>query len=221
MAADLGNRGEQRWTTTGVSVITPEQGLQVLGQLLNQSSTQIGVLQVDWSKFFRQFPANHQPLLFSQLLEELHSQPLAQLPATEVEHQLLEQLQAALPTERQTILVNYLQNAVATVMRTDSLPEIEVGFFEMGMDSLMTIELKNRLQTSLEITLASTLTYDYSTIQALADYLLNKVVPVEASSESEAEFDDTTNILAEIEQLSANELAALVDRELAALERGI
>ncbi len=225
MAADLGNHGEQRWTATGVSVVKPEQGLQVLEQLLNQSSPQIGVLQVDWSKFLSQFPANHQPLLFSQLVQEVHSQPLAQSPATQVQYQLLEELQAALPKQRQTLLVIYLQNTVATVMRTDSLPEIEVGFFEMGMDSLMTMELKNRLQTSLEITLASTLTYEYPTIQALAEYLLNILVPVEASSDSETEFNETTqeqtNFLAEIEHLSSNELAALIDKELAALERGI
>ncbi|HEY9801605.1 MAG TPA: type I polyketide synthase [Leptolyngbyaceae cyanobacterium] len=217
MAADLGNRGDQRWATTGVTAITPEQGLQVLEQLLNQSSTQVGVLQVDWAKFCKQFPANHQPLFLSQLAQELHS-------PSQVQEQILQELQAALPKQRLAVFISYLQNAVATVMGSGSLPEAEMGFFEMGMDSLMTIELKNRLQNSLGMTLASTLTYEYSTIQALAEYLLNQLGLAE-TSEPEVKLTETkneqTDILAEIESLSSHELAALIDKELAALERGI
>jgi acyl carrier protein/short-subunit dehydrogenase len=224
MAADVGNR-EQRWTATGVRTLTPEQGLHVLEQLLDQSSTQVGVLQVDWSKFIQQFPATHQPLLFSQLVAELYSQPLAASSATQAQYQFLEQLKAAPSKQRLTILVNYIQNAVSTVMGCDSLLETQVGFFEMGMDSLMTLELKNLLQTSLGITLPSTLTYEYSTIEALAEYLLNKVVLVDEPLVSEAQFKNATkeqtNILAEIEQLSVNELEALIDGELALLNRGI
>ncbi|MEM7127318.1 MAG: MupA/Atu3671 family FMN-dependent luciferase-like monooxygenase [Chloroflexota bacterium] len=46
------------------------------------------------------------------------------------------------------------------------------GFFEMGFSSLQAIDLLNRLNQSLGITLHSTATFKYPTIEALVDYLL-------------------------------------------------
>lgn len=226
MAAGLGSRGEQRWTAAGISVIEPQQGWQVLEQLLSQLSAQIGVLPVDWSKFLQQFPADAEPPFFSQIVHELRSGQAAESPSAQPQYELLERLKAAPAKQRQTILATYIQNEVATVLRHDSsqLPELQLGFFEMGMDSLMTLELKNRLQTSLGHSLPSTLTYEYPTIDALAGYLLSEMLSFEASPVSNTQFqEDTkeqTEVLAEIEQLSVDELEALINEELAALVRG-
>ena len=50
------------------------------------------------------------------------------------------------------------------------------GFRELGMDSLMSVELRNRLERLLGCSLVSTLAFDYPNIEALADYLLDNVV---------------------------------------------
>jgi acyl carrier protein len=224
MAADLGHSHEQRWTATGISVLTPEQGLNILEQLFNQSCSQISVIQADWSKFLQHFPADHQPVLLSQLATHLSARSLANSSTTPVQYQLLEQLKAVTPKQRPTILTSYLQKAVGTVMGQDSLPETQVGFFDMGMDSLMTLELKNNLQTSLGITLTATVTYEYSTIETLAEYLLTQVIPIEQPSALDS-LETVSNpeeikILAEIEKLSVNELEALINEELAVLSQG-
>ena len=48
------------------------------------------------------------------------------------------------------------------------------GFFEMGMDSLMSIELKNRLESLLGRSLPGTLTLNYPNISVLSEYLQPK-----------------------------------------------
>ena len=48
---------------------------------------------------------------------------------------------------------------------------MDTGFFDLGMDSLTSMELRNKLQSSLKFSLHSTLAFDYSTINKLVDYL--------------------------------------------------
>jgi acyl transferase domain-containing protein/acyl carrier protein len=226
MAAGLGRRGEQRWTAAGINVIAPHQGLQVLEHLLSQSDAQISVLPVEWSKFFGHLPSDVKPPFFSHLMDELGSISSTESPSQQPQHELLDRLKAAPSKRRLTILVDHIQKDVTAVLGRDSsrLAELQLGFFEMGMDSLMTLELKNRLQGSLGYSLPATLTYEYPTIEALAEHLLNKVLCFNAFSvvdaESQEDTKQQTEALVEIENLSIPELEALVDYELAALVKG-
>jgi myxalamid-type polyketide synthase MxaE and MxaD len=45
----------------------------------------------------------------------------------------------------------------------------------MGMDSLLSLELRNLLQTSLGCTLSATVLFEFSNIQYLAEYLITKI----------------------------------------------
>jgi malonyl CoA-acyl carrier protein transacylase len=222
MAAGLGNLGEQRWAAAGVSIIKPEQGMEVLSKLLNQPAAQIGVLPVNWSKFFDQFPSETLPSLLSQIVDETCSHTdtgMLSLPKFE----LLERLKASPNKQRQAILITQLQNDVATVLGQDLAQKLDpkMGFFDMGMDSLMTLELKNRLQSNFGHPLPSTLIFEYPTIEVLAEYLLTGVLCLESHSASDAEsqkdLENQVQVLAEIEQLSAKELEALIDEELTKL----
>ena len=60
---------------------------------------------------------------------------------------LVEQLTAAPVQQRKKLMLEYLRNAVAEVTRIDAA-EIrdEAGFFDLGMDSLMAVELHRRLE---------------------------------------------------------------------------
>lgn len=222
MAAAL---SERHRATTGIEPISPEQGLCLLERAIEETSSQVGVLQVDWSKFLEQFPAERQPRLFSRLTADLGAKALDAPSTSPVGYPLREELRAATLKQRPNILIAYLQNLAARVTGQSTPIDTRAGFFEMGMDSLMTLELKNHLQTSLGITLPSTVTYEYSTIEALAGYLLDGVIFVDrspvAAVRSEDRTEEQATILSSIEGLSIEELAGLVDRELEALTGGI
>ena len=52
--------------------------------------------------------------------------------------------------------------------------EPEDSLIELGLDSLMAVELQNRLQVSLKCTLRSGLFFEYRTLAAVAEYLVGE-----------------------------------------------
>ena len=91
----------------------------------------------------------------------------------------------------------------------------------MGMDSIMTVELRKRLETDLETELPATLAFEYPTIDRLTGFLASEVLHLATGSESAAapgdggpaESDDTVD--QRLDEFSDAELAAILDDELA------
>ncbi|MGA2249997.1 type I polyketide synthase [Terracidiphilus sp.] len=75
--------------------------------------------------------------------------------------------------ERLRIIRNFLRNEVAKVLEMDAATELneDKPFAEMGMDSLMALELKHRVQHSSGATLPANFMFEYPTIQRAATYL--------------------------------------------------
>ena len=163
----------QQMQLRGVGEITNEQGLKIFEKLLAQSSPQVGVIPVDWDKFLQQ---NISSPFFTDFL---NSKSKSQLPKQESE--LLQKLKRANIEQRPSIMMGHLQAEVAKVLALPSnqLPGLQQGFFDLGMDSLMTVELRNRLETNLEISIPSTVIFEYPTIADLAEYLVAQVSNVE------------------------------------------
>ncbi|MFN6535672.1 MAG: SDR family NAD(P)-dependent oxidoreductase [Nostoc sp. EkiNYC01] len=160
MAADLNHRN--LWSTeNGVGYITPEQGLRVLEELLKQGKTQAGVVPIAWDKF----STNIQLPLLQQLTTKV-SQSLSQ-PV------LLQQLVSTPVSDRRELLMSAVQAQVARVLRLDTSRPIdpERPLQEMGMDSLMAVELRNALGKLVEKTLPAALIFDYPSIANLTAYL--------------------------------------------------
>jgi hypothetical protein len=86
----------------------------------------------------------------------------------------------------------------------------------------MAVELVSALSGSVGRTLPATLLFNYPTIGDLAVYLLREVFDMDASLASEAESQskdegERARVLAEIQQLSVEEMEALIDEEVATL----
>jgi acyl carrier protein len=77
------------------------------------------------------------------------------------------------------VLVQEVRHTVAGVVGMADVDSLDVhqGLFDMGMDSLMSVELKTRLERQVGRALPSTLTFNYPTIADLAGYLAEQVLP--------------------------------------------
>jgi acyl carrier protein len=86
---------------------------------------------------------------------------------------LRQALDVAPSSRRHDILVGHLKSRVQQVLRLEgpNLVQEDRGLFEMGMDSLMALELKSLLEKDTSLPLPSTLTFNYPTISDLAGYL--------------------------------------------------
>ncbi len=84
----------------------------------------------------------------------------------------------------------------------------------LGMDSLTSLELRNRLQTSLGYSMPLTLAFDYPTVEAFVDYLATEVLSIEFSHESalKTESNNQGQVVAQsnLEELSDSEAEALL-----------
>ncbi|MGK7949304.1 MAG: type I polyketide synthase [Xenococcaceae cyanobacterium] len=210
---------EEGLKRVGIQPLAPQAALEVLGNLLASESRQTMVLDIDWSAFAKIMAAKGKTAFLEALLpksdrnNKVHElnfrQKLAQTPIH----------------RRQELLTTQLQQEVKQILGHSGtyLPEIDRGFFDMGMDSLMSLELKHRLETLLSVSIPSTLAFECPTIEEVVTYLVREVFAGElefsatSTIESPATIDQEQTI-AGLEGLSAAETEALIEKEIAELE---
>jgi hypothetical protein len=158
----------------GVSALAPDQGVLALAHLLPSSQIQTVVAQVDWKRFKELYEVRAKRPLFENI-QVSSSQPAT--PSASKPPLIIEELKHKNPSARRAHLFAFIQTEVAIVLGFDPAhrPDPEQGFFDMGMDSLLAVELKNRLAQTLGISLLSTLAFDHPNIQNLTDFLLQEL----------------------------------------------
>ena len=67
MAAELDRREGKRRDAAGIGRIDPVHGLMSMEQLLGGEHAQVGVLPIDWSEFFEQFPKGTEPTWLAEM----------------------------------------------------------------------------------------------------------------------------------------------------------
>ncbi|MBP5971177.1 SDR family NAD(P)-dependent oxidoreductase [Brasilonema sp. CT11] len=210
---------ESLFAGTGIGTIPPQAMLDILEDLWFGDAVQVGAVPINWSQF-------GQPWSQSSFFSELRVAPAnTATDSPKATSQILEQLQQASPEAGKKLLQSHLNFQVATVLSIKSNKAINPhqGFFDMGMDSLTSIELRNRLQTSLQCNLSSTIIFKYPTIAALTEYLAAEVVGIQlaqkATDQSQPNKTEADQ-LAELAALSEREIINLLAQELQALEEG-
>ena len=196
----------------GVGALSPETGLAVLQGLLGGPRARVTAASVDWSVFRPVYEAKTR----RRLLEALEPEARTGAPARET-GLARRRIREALPADRPDALSSYLRGEVARVLGFGPGRPLdpERGFFEMGMDSLLAVELRNRLQAGLDHPLPPTLAFDHPSLQALARFLGREVMGLvpEAVRETAASHPTSSDdLLMRIEGLADEE----VERRVAA-----
>ena len=213
MAANAPEQWQQLLANWGFESLAVERGLEALKQILDRQPTQIGVVSINWTKFIGQFLVDTESPMFFEALDRL-PKPEKNVKSKQ-KQQLLQQLQKT-TCDRRQVLIDYIREQLGSVLKLDPTQQLnpQQGFFEMGIDSLMTIELKNRVEADLECSLPSTLFFKYPTLESLAEYLVSKLIQSDVSQVSalqpSAEEATLTNTVNNVEQLSEAEAEALL-----------
>jgi malonyl CoA-acyl carrier protein transacylase len=215
--ADGGMASAQSWLNRqGVETLPPQSAIEALSYLLGTKVCQSTVAHVNWSLFKEIYAARQQRPLLEQI-QAPQRQTGVEAPSVQQPSDILQRLKNASKNDGYELLTTYLQEQVTQLLGLEfsEWPTLQQGFFEMGMDSLMAVELKNRLVASLGTSLPATLVFDYPNIQDIAKYLGNQVL---GGSDEVALSKEENKVISEIEQLPDDELEVSIAQRLARLK---
>jgi len=131
---------------------------------------------------------------------------------------VLTELNQAAPGKRKKLLIEYLRERAMRVLALESTQPIDLKqpLSDLGLDSLMAVELRSVLSTDLGRSLPSTLVFDYPTLAALAGYLAEQVFEWEPAAIAEPANkvgEDLHSILDRIEALSDEDVERMYSQE--------
>ncbi|MFH8350472.1 type I polyketide synthase, partial [Streptomyces sp. NPDC018045] len=184
--ADLGmatNKGvADRTSRDGLLPMAPDTALAALRQALAQGMANVTVADVDWTAYAPALTAVRPSPLLADLPEARHALTAADDgtdAAPGEDRSPLGGRFAGLPAaEQQQALLQAVQEEAARTLGQDSPDAVEArrAFRDVGFDSLMAVELRNRLSAATGLRLPATLLFDHPTPTAVAEFLRSEIV---------------------------------------------
>ncbi|MBZ0294963.1 MAG: SDR family NAD(P)-dependent oxidoreductase, partial [Anaerolineae bacterium] len=218
LAAAQANRGV-RLTTRGLGSIAPQDGIRALETLLAQATAQVTVMTFDANQWAQVYPTANQSSLLKEMIGEIEQAPEA--AATKSSESIRDRLVAVeSDAARMSLLQDHIREQVGAVLGL-ATPRVDVNkpLRNQGLDSLMTLEMRNRLEASLGLKLSATLVFNYPSVVALTKYLGEKLDLVKtATVAATAAPEPVQEQIDDFEELSQEEVEAMLAEELASLD---
>ena len=204
--SDIGEAAEQKdriasqLETTGTGWITPELGIKTLDHLIRHDMTNPAAMSIDWNVLAESL--NSQPSFLRDLLASDTDDGEGAVDTASID---VTELRACDIESRVELLMTYIQNQLQSILRLPAMPARNVGFFDLGMDSLMAVELRNRLIRAFEgeMTISRTVVFDHPDVTALATHLADELV------DGDAEDSNVAQVLPETQQTTTQQIAVI------------
>jgi epothilone polyketide synthase D len=211
MAARLSGAPRASWD--GVEAIPLDRGMEILAQVLRTSLPQVAVFPVDWSAISRNLEE------VSVLAEVLGNGRggSRKASARSAAGALFKSLEAASAASRREMLVEFLRAEISGILRIDSA---RVGpsqrLMDLGLDSLMAMELRNRIKTALgdKLRLPPTLVFDHPTLDAIAKFVESRLFAGAQAAPAAEPAAQAAVSKAEAAQVAESKVAVLTDTDV-------
>ncbi|NOU50885.1 SDR family NAD(P)-dependent oxidoreductase [Pseudoalteromonas sp. JBTF-M23] len=164
MAAQLAEHERLQMERSGMYALSSLEGVTELEHALSCATAQIGIFKVDWqnAKLVGSQPSARS--VYTQLLPE---------QTTDTENTIKTQLTNASSSQRSLLLVAAVKTELAGVLGLSDPEHIEVNtsVFDYGLNSLMAIDLKQRLQAFSDSPLPASIVMKHDSVSKLAEYI--------------------------------------------------
>jgi len=221
----------------GIGTISPLQGQAMLSLIFSSPDQQLVIAPMNWQRFFDSGLPWVNRSLFTQLRQSLEIERNDSKPVLppDSESVWLDSLQGLPIREQKARVEQLIKLEAARVLGLDSADWVatDVGFFDLGMDSLTSVELRKSLQHALQTKLATTTLFKHPTVNELVIYIVDEVLNLsaenatitdlpekDASSSENSAISKATNSLnknastVDLQAMSDEELSAMIDAEL-------
>ncbi len=172
---------------SGLRAMDDRLAIHALDQLLSQpDKAQVMVADADWELLRTAYSTQTSFTLVDDLL----------CPPTEhtKEAQGAATLAATAPRDRERAVVAWVQQVVANCIHLNDPGQLPVdkGFFDLGIDSLMGVQIQRTLSNDFGIELSPTAVYSHPTVTALAAHIRELTQPVEKTAPADASTTPST-----------------------------
>jgi NADPH:quinone reductase-like Zn-dependent oxidoreductase/SAM-dependent methyltransferase/NADP-dependent 3-hydroxy acid dehydrogenase YdfG len=178
IGAAAGESIGHRLREKGMERLAPQQGLAALEAVLGRAPPQIGVVAADWTALIEQLPAGVRRYMGAlaegaTVSAKATSLRVSERRSTPSDSSLAERLATAPEDRRRAILQAEIRSHACNVLNipVDHPIDLRSPLAGLGLDSLMAVELRNRLSGAIGRALPATLLFDHPTIEALCDTL--------------------------------------------------
>jgi len=204
LSGDLGERNMSEIASIGISGFTPEAGVAVFRWLAATDADTATLMPVDWATMQRALRGRNR-----QLFEARFGEAVGEVAGGD---SLAARLAEAAPDQRRALLESLVRDAVSKVLgvagqRIDARRPLG----QMGLNSLMSMEVRNRLEQALGRPLSASLTWNYPTVELIVGFLAGDLSakPAPAANAKAAPIPD-----ADLDE-GMQQIAALSDDEAA------
>jgi acyl transferase domain-containing protein/NADPH:quinone reductase-like Zn-dependent oxidoreductase/NAD(P)-dependent dehydrogenase (short-subunit alcohol dehydrogenase family)/SAM-dependent methyltransferase len=209
-AADRGV--DERVGAFGLGVISPARGLELLDVVTRGDSAHVAAVPVVWNRFLEHQHAVNGRRFFERVSRKdgATAPPPARAAGPAAAALDVEALIEASSAQRHAKLLAFVCDHVGRVINAPAGTTIDVDqpLNELGLDSLMAVELRNRLSRGLrQLRLPATIVFDHPTADALARHLATLVMP--ERHEEPVQAAGQPDALGSIDELSDEQVEAL------------
>jgi acyl transferase domain-containing protein/NAD(P)-dependent dehydrogenase (short-subunit alcohol dehydrogenase family)/acyl carrier protein len=172
LTADLEESDLTRLARSGVRAISEEEGLRLFDVAAQGRQAQPIALALDASALRAQARTHALPSLLRGLVRIPEGRVMQNRG-----QQLMRRLRSLSVNERRSVALETVSAEVGSVLGHDSSAVLdpERPFKDLGFDSLMAIELRNRLAAKTGLRLPATLVFDYPNPESLVSHILDQI----------------------------------------------
>ncbi|MCM3808632.1 SDR family NAD(P)-dependent oxidoreductase [Streptomyces sp. DR7-3] len=173
MTGRLGDAEQRRMTRGGVAPLSPAEGMELFDTALRMAEPTVLPIKLDLGALRAQAATGAVQPLLHRLVP-----PVRRATRATAEQGLVTgRLAGATPEERERILLEMVQQEAARVLGHSAAATLDpdVLFTEIGLDSLMAVELRDRLAKRTALRLPPSFVFDHPTLRMLARQLWDEL----------------------------------------------
>jgi acyl transferase domain-containing protein/NADPH:quinone reductase-like Zn-dependent oxidoreductase/short-subunit dehydrogenase/acyl carrier protein len=162
MSARLSEQHAAAFENDGVAFFSPAKAMRALESLLGGPSAQAAVGECDWNRFVSTKP------IANALYQELTRDAATADAGVDVDA-----LRTLPDADRLAVIDRFIRAKVADVLHFTDLDDVDsrARFAQLGLDSLVAVELKNALEVAFRVPLPATVAFDHPTAAELAVFI--------------------------------------------------